>query len=384
MGSTKFIVLINILIISYAQITPYQYNLNHQRKLELDLNETILIGFDNYTEERKDKTTNLNFNTYYMMKSNITCDKFNTNEIFKNSFNISSKIYSNSTKFENKDFICYIDSNSNFKYKIKDNTNYDYFVIYTCKTTLNSIFHPKKINLTTNLSEIDFISNYVKKKEVSPFALAMQSELIKLKNIIIFHISECYFSDCCSFKFLKEAKIIQSNRDYFKIRGRIPDICEQNNNDISGEFESQNIRLIVMNNDRPAEVQCKGYCDKSKENDLYYYYLETTSINPEINSSLQYAIANFTTKNKTIMLDFDNYNNSWIYKSQNLFKKATGGLSTGGIIAIVIPCFLILLGVSILTYLVTKKSRPIPSPHMKNMENNNTIGVASSEAVVPK
>ena len=35
-----------------------------------------------------------------------------------NSFNISSKIYSNSTKFENKDFICYIDSNSNFKYKI--------------------------------------------------------------------------------------------------------------------------------------------------------------------------------------------------------------------------------------------------------------------------
>ena len=139
-----------------------------------------------------------------------------------------------------------------------------------------------------------------------------------------------------------------------------------------------------MNNDRPAEVQCKGYCDKSKENDLYYYYLETTSINPEINSSLQYAIANFTTKNKTIMLDFDNYNNSWIYKSQNLFKKTTGGLSTGGIIAIVIPCFLILLGVSILTYLVTKKSRPIPSPHMKNMENNNTIGVASSEAVVPK
>ena len=376
MGSTKFIVLINILIVSYAQITPYQYNLNHQRKLELDLNETILIGFDNYTEERKDATTNLNFNTYYMIKSNIECYYFNITEIFKNSFNISSRIYSNSTNFENKDFICDIDSNIKCTCIIEDN---NCVVKYTCKTTLNSIFHPKKINLTTNLSEIDFFSNYVNKKEISPFALAMQSELIKWKNIIIFH-----FSDCHSFKILKEAKIIQSNRDYFKIRGSILNLCEQNKNRRNKEFESENIRLIVMNNDRPAEVQCKGYCEKSKENDLYYYYLETTNINPEINSSLQYAIADFTKKNKTIMLDFDNYNNSWIYKSQDLFKKTGGGLSTGGIIAIIIPCILILLGISILTYFLTKKPRPIPSPHMKNMENNNTIGVASSEAVVPK
>ena len=383
MGSTKFIVLINILIISYAQITPYQYNLNHQRKLELDLNETILIGFDNYTEERKDTSTYLNFNTYYMVKSNISCSNINITEIFQNSFYISSRIYSNSTYYENKVFSC--DYDEYFKHKDNDNTNYDYdyyyyyyIVKYTCKTTLNSIFHPKKINLTTTLSEIDVYSKYANKKEISPLALAMQSEIIKLKNMIIFH-----FSICRSFKFLKEAKIIQTNRDYFKIRGIIPGICQQNKNK-NKDLESENIRIIVSNNDRLEVVQCKGYCDKSKENDLYYYYLETTGINPEINSSLQYSIANFTKKNMTIMLDFDNYNDSLIYKSQDLFKKTTGGLSTGGIIAIIIPCVLILLGVSILTYYKTKKPRPIPSPHMKNMDNNNTIGVASSEAVVPK
>ena len=43
MGSTKFIFLINILfIISYGQTTNNQNNLNLKRKLELDINETIL------------------------------------------------------------------------------------------------------------------------------------------------------------------------------------------------------------------------------------------------------------------------------------------------------------------------------------------------------
>ena len=373
MGSTKFIFLINILfIISYGQTTNNQNNLNLKRKLELDINETILIGFDNYREKREGTNLTISFDTYYMIKHkhNSTDTNDFIKEIFKDSFSLSSKITGNSDPI-NVDFICNRDRKA-------DITNKLIIIKYNCSTNLKSTFYPKRINL--NLTSIDF-SNNIKNPNISPFAYSMQSNLINMKDIKIFD----FFSCTHNFGFLENARIIQSKGNYFKIRGKL---CYSYNyyycNYDWDDYESKNIKLILMNNELPATIQCEGYYAKDKEDDENYYYLETTGINPEINGSLQYAIANFTKKNNTIMLDFQNYNDSWIYKSQQLFKKTSGGLSTGGIIAIIIPCILILLGTAALAYFLIRKPSPIPSPHLKNMANNNTIGVASSEAVVPK
>ena len=376
MGSTKFIFLINILfIISYGQTTNNQNNLNLKRKLELDINETILIGFDNYREKREGTNLTISFDTYYMIKHNSTDPNDFIKEIFKDSFSLSSKITGNSEPI-NMDFICNRDRKADIPNKL-------IIIKYNCSTNLKSTFYPKRINL--NLTSIDF-SNNIKNPNISPFAYSMQSNLINMKDIKIFD----FFSYTHNFGFLENARIIQSKGNYFKIRGKLCYYsyyyysCNYDWDDYDQKFESKNIKLILMNNELPATIQCEGYYAKDKEDDENYYYLETTGINPEINGSLQYAIANFTKKNNTIMLDFQNYNDSWIYKSQQLFKKTSGGLSTGGIIAIIIPCILILLGTAALAYFLIRKPSPIPSPHLKNMANNNTIGVASSEAVVPK
>ena len=385
MGSTKFIFLISILfIISYGQTTNNQNNLNLKRKLELDINETILIGFDYYREKREGTNLSISFDTYYMIKHNSTDTNDFIKEISKDSFSLSSKITGDSDP-RNVDFICNRDRNQT------DNRNKLIIIKYDCSTNLKSTFYPKRINL--NLTSIDF-SNNIKNPNISPFAYSIQSNLVNIKDIKIFD-----FFDCTrNFIFLKNARIIQSKGNYFKIRGTLSYLsyysydyddnhyynCYYYGNDYDQKFKSKNIKLILMNNELPATIQCEGYYAKDKEDDENYYYLETTGINPEINGSLQYAIANFTKKNYTIMLDFQNYNDSWIYKSQQLFKKTSGGLSTGGIIAIIIPCILILLGTAALAYFLIRKPSPIPSPHLKNMANNNTIGVASSEAVVPK
>lgn len=372
MGSTKFIFLINILfIISYGQTTNNQNNLNLKRKLELDINETILIGFDNYREKREGTNLTISFDTYYMIKHkhNSTDTNDFIKEIFKDSFSLSSKITGNSDTI-NVDFICNRDRKADIADKLM-------IVKYNCSTNLKSTFYPKRINL--NLTSIDF-SNNIKNPNISPFAYSMQSNLINMKDIKIFD----FFSSTHNFGFLENARIIQSKGNYFKIRGKLCYSYYYYCNYDLDDYESKNIKLILMNNELPATIQCEGYYAKDKEDDENYYYLETTGINPEINGSLQYAIANFTKKNNTIMLDFQNYNDSWIYKSQQLFKKTSGGLSTGGIIAIIIPCILILLGTAALAYFLIRKPSPIPSPHLKNMANNNTIGVASSEAVVPK
>ena len=63
------------------------------------------------------------------------------------------------------------------------------------------------------------------------------------------------------------------------------------------------------------------------------------------------------------------------------YKKKSGGLSTGGIIAIVIPAVAVLLGVGALAFFLSRRAVPSPPP-MKNIANNTMGVVASSAAVV--
>ena len=60
------------------------------------------------------------------------------------------------------------------------------------------------------------------------------------------------------------------------------------------------------------------------------------------------------------------------------YLKRSGGLSTGGIIAIILPCIAALVAVAAVTFLLGKKTVP---PPIQNL-GNNTIGINSSTNAV--
>ena len=65
-------------------------------------------------------------------------------------------------------------------------------------------------------------------------------------------------------------------------------------------------------------------------------------------------------------------------------QKKNSGLSTGGIIAITIPCAIILIGILGLALALKGKN---PNPPLKDLVNNNTVGIngtGSSQEVVHK
>lgn len=130
----------------------------------------------------------------------------------------------------------------------------------------------------------------------------------------------------------------------------------------------------------PKRIPCIGYKQKNKTDDKDYYYLESKGSNYLTYTNLNYAIANITTKNKIFILDFKEGENSTILPEKVEIKKNSGGLSTGGIVAIVIPACIVLLGVGGLAFFLSRRTVP-PPPQLKNIANN-TMGVAASSAAV--
>jgi hypothetical protein len=104
-------------------------------------------------------------------------------------------------------------------------------------------------------------------------------------------------------------------------------------------------------------------------------------------------------KNKTYILSFkdgDNSNLNYKYNPSNstsvnkayIPKKSSGGLSAGGIVAIILPCIAALLAVLGLAFYLGKSSSGAVAKSTIPMENinmgNNTIGISSSTNVVNK
>ena len=71
MGKYNFMLLFSILlVISYSQLSEKDSNLNPVRKLEVNTEETILLGFDNYTRDPSDKIVhNSSFDMYFLLKN---------------------------------------------------------------------------------------------------------------------------------------------------------------------------------------------------------------------------------------------------------------------------------------------------------------------------
>ena len=85
-----------------------------------------------------------------------------------------------------------------------------------------------------------------------------------------------------------------------------------------------------------------------------------------------------------ILLSFDDEKEGDIVftPTNRIIRKNSGGLSTGGIVAILIPSIILLLAIASVAYITSRKKDILSTP-LKNKEiNNNSVGVVSSTDVV--
>ena len=232
-------------------------------------------------------------------------------------------------------------------------------IIYECKFNAYEYDEIKKIYLTTNFTD-KIRLNDSSVTRVSTSAESLKKDITSLKNIKI--IDKNYFN------ILENATFVNEGSNYFKIKGE----------NLGRKYNSENIQLIVSQNGNQKIIPCVGKLAKDNEDDEDYYYLESKGGNYLTNIDFNYAIANFTKNNKSLLLDFKKGEDS-IIKETPVFKKSKG-LSKGVICAIAIPTILLTLGVGALVFFLSRRPLPPPQP-IKNVMNN-TVGIASSGVVV--
>ena len=357
------------LTFSYAQHPKQNLNLNHPRKLEEKTNETILLGYENYNYSAPYDL--VYFDTLFYLKN---WEEDNIKLISNNSidnFNIEAVVNYEKTN-EATQFTCK-NNNTWFRknyYNIEYSETFPYFpnctgdvciAKYRCELNITGKGIPKKINITTNFTNRD-INDIAKISYVSSSAEALERELVSLK----------YYTDY--FIALENANFTSQSPNSFKIKGE----------NIGTRYDSENIFLITVVNGSPKKIPCSGKRDKDNSDDENYYFLQSKGSNNLAGANLSYTLLNFTTKDHEMaILDFaENTKNAngTILPPKVDYRKKSGGLSTGGIIAIVIPAVLVLLGIGALAFFLSR--RAVPPPPIKNITNNTMGVVASSEAVV--
>ena len=243
---------------------------------------------------------------------------------------------------------------------------------YRCELNITGKGIPRKINIKTNFTNKDI--HLAKITYVSSSAEALGRDLVSLK----------YRTK--DFLILKNANFSSQSPNSFKIKGNLLNQYHIYDESDDNNYDSENIYLITTVNDSPKKISCSGKQKKDSSDDNWYYNLDSKGSNNLAGANLSYALLNYTTINdgKTMaILDFAENSknaNGTILPPKVDYKKNSGGLSTGGIIAIAIPAVLVLLGVGALAFFLSR--RAVPSPPIKNIGNNTMGVVASSEAVV--
>ena len=349
MEKKNFIIFLYMIFLtfSYAQHPKQNLNLNCQRKLEEKTNETILLGFENYNFSAPYEY--VYFDTLFYLKNwndeNISFIRY---PLVDMNFSIDAVVNYEKRNETNK-FTCRI---GNVRHVV---------LRYKCELNITGKGIPRKINIITNFTNKD-INDVAKVSYVSSSAEALERELVSLK----------YYTD--DFIALENANFTSQSPNSFKIKGE----------NIGTRFDSENIFLITAVNGSPKKIPCSGKRDKDNSDDKNYYFLQSKGSNNLAGANLSYALLNYTTKgNRMAILDFSENSknaNGTILPPKVDYKKKSGGLSTGGIIAIVIPAVLVLLGIGALAFFLSR--RAVPSPPIKNIGNNTMGVVASSEAVV--
>ena len=376
-----FILLLSLLsAISFAQLSENGLPLNKLRKLESSSNETILLGYDqyNFTYDSSTKQSNCNFTVHFLLKNwNYTYGMINSEDYIKfNNITLKSIInYQGDDEGKEAEFNC---SKKEIKPIVGRYEPYynDYYypyyrVQFLCDYNLTGRGIPKKINITTNFTK-DIYLNDTPVSFVSSSAEALEKDLVSLK----------YKTE--DFIILKNANFTSQSPNYFKIKA--DDLVDYYGYNYGDYYDSENIYLITTVNGSPKKILCSGKRDKDNSDDKNYYFLQSKGSNNLAGANLSYALLNYTTSGKEdtmAILDFAENSknaNGTILPPKVEYKKKSGGLSTGGICAIVIPSVLVLLGVGALVFFLSR--RAVPSPPIKAIGNNTMGVVASSEAVV--
>ena len=342
---------------TFAQKSQNDLPINQLRKLDENIRESILLGFDNYTAHIPNgyKNYSISFNTFFLTK-NWNGTYLNNN--YLNNFTIHTKI-NNTDKTQNDvNFLCIFEPNDWFYYDLRI---YEHLLVkYSCQSN-NYIDGgiPKLINFIDDFSEGIHLNNSEKDSVSSSFEV-FKKDLLQFKNKSVFENDDNMV--------WKNVSIISKTPTSFII------------NSPYWLYPSNNIQLLTNYYGNQRRIPCISYEKQNKTDDKYYYYLESKDSNYLTNTDLNYAVANITTQDQIFIIDFKKGENSTILPEKEAFKKKSGGLSTGGIIAIVIPAVLILLGVGALAFFLSR--RAVPPPPVKNIANNTMGVVASSEAVV--
>lgn len=356
MEKNIFILLIcSLFVISYSQIPEKNSNLKSLRRLE-QTNETILIGFDNYQLDiNPNSEINTKFNAYFLLKNwneSIIDDDLNLSRM-----QIISTVTNQSSDVKNYTFNCDYDPNSK-KSVPSDDKTYK-LITFICQGNLTS--YPKKISIATDFEKEKKLNNTIEIYESSS-AKAIKKDITSLSKFD------------SQFGVLSNASFVNKEKNSFKIKG---DFVKN-----FYESTSNNIELITLVNGYPKKIPCSGkydYEDPDDDDSKRFFFIETNEQNTLTNAELKYALFNYTKgDNRMGILDFKEGENSTFIENTYVPKKKKG-LSTGAIIGIIIPSCIVLLGVSALVFLLSRK--PLPAQQIKNI-GNNTIGVASSEAVV--
>ena len=182
MRKNIFMILMSVLlVVSNSQLSGKHPNLKSSRKLDANLQETILLGFDNYSRIPYDNIVhNSTFYTYFLLK-NWKQEKMNNLENKKTEFILDSNV----TYMESKNgidqikFYCSFNCSENI-YKDYENDENFTLVRYFCQSAQMSKDIPKKIRLNSNFTTIKLNGTYVDK--VSSTAEAQEKDLVSLKK----------------------------------------------------------------------------------------------------------------------------------------------------------------------------------------------------------
>jgi hypothetical protein len=354
---------------SYNQILKESLPLNNPRKLEENSNETILLGFENYNFTSPYDF--VYFDTLFYLKNwdleNIEIMANQENNNFTIDTEVIYEKRNETTKFTCiNNYLWFRDEYYNIFYSRRNCSEYGYCIAkYRCELNITGKGIPRKINITTNFTNKD-INNVSKISGISSSAEALKREIVSLKYQTRY------------FKILKNANFTSQSPNSFKIKGKGLDYDD----------DSENIYLITTVNGSPKKILCSGKYDTDSSDDEDYYFLKSKGSNNLSGANLSYALLNYTTgsetKQKTMaVIDFAENSknaNGTILPPKVEYKKKSGGLSTGGICAIVIPSVLVLLGVGALAFFLSR--RAVPSPPIKTIGNNTMGVVASSESAL--
>lgn len=299
-------------------------------KSEHNIPNTLILGFKNVTKD----LSNFIFNVY-LRANGYTPEKLTLNATVFTLSNLRLLSQEN------------LELNSNRINKDKDSYTFNF------ETNKNISF------IDINLDTIK-VNNEISAK-YTPLALATKNlkneELLDNLNNNFIPMTSC--------------KYYNSSNDKIQIQGNIENI------DLSSL--DRPYLLLVDKDNSIINISCNY---KKIESTSSKYKL-TCNPQRKFEGKLHLSTGKLNSTDN-ILLSFDDEKEGDIVftPTNRIIRKNSGGLSTGGIVAILIPSIILLLAIASVAYITSRKKDILSTP-LKNKEiNNNSVGIVSSTDVV--